>query len=220
MCDDSRRGETPVAGRAMAFNKRLFTSALRHISRTHNVWLDRYDMVKLHVLTDFFHVLEEGEPAIGGQPKVLLYGPVAQEAYDLVLQWSEVGGDFHVVPLQRKYMAPNSETDDDWADIAWPAVEAATAKAWELHGPMVQFQDSQHFFHDPENFFGEVWWRKSNGGKGPWGAPIDWMEVVEAYERKTGEDHSDTKTLLAAPTGAQLRALAAALPAPKQYWDD
>ena len=199
------------------FDEKRFSAILGHIVREYNEPLDQYDMVKVHVLTDFFHVLGEGEPVIGGTPRILPYGPVIQEAYDTVQRWISHGGEFSVVASygNRMQLAPNSQDDSEWDSLLWGEAQAAAVKAWETHAPM-GFKNSQKFFHDPSQYFGAVWSKHSNR----WGTPINWVDVIESYEKITGEDHGEAKALASTPTHDQLMEVARAYPAPAEFWGD
>jgi hypothetical protein len=189
-----------------AFQEDIYTASLRKIAIEQNTPLDAYDMVKLHVLTDFFHILEEGESAIGGQPMALPHGPVVQEAYDLATKWAGAGGAFFVVnPMgSRSPMAP---TDMSPPSGLWGELESAIDRAWLVHHGM-NFDESQRFFHDEGEYFGSAWSaKKPDAGASGWGQHIDWADVVSAYEQKTGEDMSDVLTLLRAPSHSELVSL-------------
>lgn len=200
----------------MRFSPDTFTATLKYIARENKTPLDVYDMVKLHVLTDFYHILEEGEPAIGGTPKALPYGPVVQGAYDLSNRWAGSGGDFFSVNQEgsRVWMAPS---DDGTANL-WPELADAASQAWGFHNNMT-FEQSQDFFHKPDSYFGKVWTKyRPDPGQSGWGTPIEWNEVIEAYQNATGEDCADILTLLTAPTHGELVDLAESSPPPKEYW--
>lgn len=211
--DDS--GESNIL---MRFDPNTYTSTLRYLSCAHNTPLDIYDMVKLHILTDFFHILAEGEPGIGGTPKALPYGPVVQGAYGMASEWGGSGGDFYAVQQagNRVLMAPKQQ---DTGDL-WPELIDAASQAWNLHSGM-SFKQSQSFFHDSDQYFGRVWSKyKPDDGKNGWGSPIEWDEVIRAYEDISGNDCSDVLTLLSAPTHGELADLAQTSPPPQEYWNE
>ena len=163
----------------------------------------KLEMLKLHVLTDLYHVLDRAMPVIGGKVEAWQHGPVVHAAYRLVGDWAE---DFNRTGQQPggalRFVGKDG---NDWehfkADVPPAAVEQdfsadeikAMDRAWSKWSTLRRGPHRvNRFFHEPDTFFGKVW-SASRGG------PIDWIALIDAYDAETGEDHADVKFLIAGP---------------------
>jgi len=166
----------------MPFNEHRFDSCMALLSSKHNQELTQYDMVKLHVMTDIFHTLKHGKPVIGGPLSRWPRGPVVKEAYNRVRHWGHEWDKNDAQPdlfriLRKKnksfYFKPIVSVGQDEFS---PSELTAMEEAWKA----VMTKDwsgSQKFFHDDSTFVGRAW--KAAGGDG---TPIDWRDVVRAYQ--------------------------------------
>jgi len=189
---------------------------MKWIAAKANVPLDQYDIVKLHVLTDFLSILERGEPVIGGQPAAWPYGPVVRDSYFQALKWADEPGDFSLIQKRGRslILAPTAKLTESEKELLSPNAVEALDKAWGIHGDM-KFSDSYSYFHDAGTVFGDVWkpaWERGHG------TIIDWNDLIDSYDQKNETDHSHIKVLLSAPSDEELIDIAKSNPAPREYW--
>lgn len=180
----------------MPFNEHRFDACLTYLSKEYGKTLTQYDMVKLHVMIDVFHVLEYGRPVIGGRVQPWEHGPVVRLAYNRIMQWwhtvKETGKQpekFHIEHLQNKKIAFTATTDPDFDDLSETEIEAME-RAWKAVMTK-NWESSQAYFHDPSTFMGRAWSNASAEGRS-----IDWDEIIDAYDELTGENHSHVKRMI------------------------
>ena len=184
------------------FNAEQFDKCMLWLSHEHGKGLTQYHMVKLHVLTDFFHVLAYGKPVIGGELQRWPEGPVVKPAYNRararVYQYNsgkqcdlfeiEQTGENTYSFTARPECVPSR---DDFSESELDAM----SKAWEVL--MVQnasWPQSKAYFHDADrSFFGKAYDLAARAGS----KRIDWNALLDCYDEQQGEDHSYLKTLFA-----------------------
>ena len=143
------------------------------LSSKHNQELTQYDMVKLHVMIDIFHTLQQGKPVIGGSLSKWPHGPVVKAAYNRVRSWGHEWDKNQAQPevfrIQRKvkksfyYKAIVPFDQDEFS----PSELSAMEEAWKV--VMTRgWSNSQKFFHDDSSFIGRAW-----NAAGADGTPID-----------------------------------------------
>ncbi len=199
-----RHGESSPAHRVlsqlMPFNEHRFDAIMAYFSRKYGRKLSQYDMMKLHVMTDVFHTLETGRPAIGGSLEPWKYGPVVRPAYNRVAKWwydhDKTGRNpegFRLVDdggNAKQLEAVGEVDDDDFSDCEKRSMDTA----WSIVvGLLDDWQRSQRFFHDPtESFIGKAWHEATNAGA----HGINWNDIIDAYDEFHGSDHAHIKTLM------------------------
>lgn len=180
------------------YNRSRFDQVMLRFMKNHNAFLSQYDIVKLHVMADVYHVLETGSPIIGGSLEHWPFGPVVQSAYNHVRSLgyqAEKGnplGPYQISNYNDKilnYSAPAdieideddfSETEKKALDRAWQAVMVENCEE----------KKRKAFFHDPDQFMGRAWSAAKESRR------IDWNTIIDAYDKQFGEDHSHIKTLI------------------------
>jgi uncharacterized phage-associated protein len=203
--------------RTLPHDGQLLTIVMKWVSQHGGrVPLDQYDMAKMHVLSDFFHILRHGTPIVGGQVAAWSYGPVVRDTYNQAKAWAERGGDFKEIDRIGKAsrMVPAEEITEEEKQHLPAGATVSIAKAWEIFSPM-GWDESQEFFHNPANYFGNVWTKAWVRGEG---TPIDWPSLVGAYEKATRQDYSHIKRLLTGPTDDELSAMGDAIAEPQEFW--
>src|ERR1035437_7268175 len=73
----------------LPFNESRFDACMAYLARKHQRLLTKYDMVKLHVMTDIYHVVEQGKPVIGGSISAWTFGPVVGKAFNRLTFWEK-----------------------------------------------------------------------------------------------------------------------------------
>ncbi len=179
------------------FNQYQFDRCMQWLVSKHGP-LTQLQMVKLHIMTDFYHILRYGSPVIGGALRKWNFGPVVREAWvrlDREARSFQEGSPecpFDVQPTQgkaREYSLPSGVVVDE--DEFGKAEMGAMDDAWEMIGGK-SFNEIREFFHSPQYFMGKAWTEA-----GAMNCPIDWAAIVDAYDAEQGEDHSHIKSLMA-----------------------
>lgn len=185
-----------VLNQLTPFNEHRFDACMTYLAREHGRSLTQYEMVKLHIMADVFHVLEYGTPIIGGSVERWPHGPVVRRAYNRLMGWwrrfqetGEQSEQFSAEPYQNKQVIFSPKKQTDFDDLSESEIDALE-KAWDTISRM-DWTRSQSFFHDPEFFMGRAWSNARAEGR-----PIDWLEIIDAYDESTGEDHSHIKRMI------------------------
>jgi hypothetical protein len=172
------------------FNEHRFDDCMAYLSSKHGRVLSRYEMMKLHVMIDVHHVLDNGIPVIGGEIWPYTNGPVIPCAFHRVSDWiknyeqtGETPDCFTIAEnsAERYEFGPKCCPDkEDFSESEIAAMEAA----WNDVIPVLVsgFDQSQRYFHE-ESPIGEAWEKASQRG-----GALDWEEIFELYSRKY--DHS------------------------------
>src|SRR4051794_15408033 len=74
----------PVLSQITPFNQHRFDAVIRYLSARHGRTLTQNDIVKIHVMTDVYHVIDYGMPVMGGQLEPWKHGAVVQRAYNRI----------------------------------------------------------------------------------------------------------------------------------------
>jgi uncharacterized phage-associated protein len=185
------------------FNEHRFDACMNYLTRRYNRFLDQYDIAKLHVLIDFFHILETGKPVIGGALERWPLGPVVKQGYNRARTLGYAydqqpsrerqalrRGLLQVVAKTKKAYTFTAYGEADDSDFS-PAEIAAMESAWQTIAPK-SFAEKTRFFHDSgASFIGKVWTAAKKDG-----TPISWLGLVEAYDQEQSQDHALAKTML------------------------
>jgi hypothetical protein len=178
------------------FNQHQFDRCMRWFAARHGE-LTQYQLVKLHVMTDVFHVLETGLPVIGGRFRRWKLGPVVPNGWHRTRQYVqqfEAGSRPPALSVRPtdgsayRYSVPeDAETEEqEFSASEVRAMERAWAEVGEL-----SWEESHRYFHTPESFMGKAWLEAPQNG------PIPWELIVDCYDAATGEDHGHVKALMA-----------------------
>lgn len=180
----------------LPFNEHRFDACLTYLAREHGKSLTQFDMVKLHVMIDVFHVLEHGTPVIGGDLWPWEHGAVVDRAYNRIMQWwyrlretGEQPDNFHLEPYINKQVTFSPNKQSNYDDFSASEIEAME-RAWDAIMTK-DWTDSESYFHDPKNFMGRAWTNADAENRA-----IDWNEIISAYDAQYDEDHTHIKTLI------------------------
>jgi hypothetical protein len=185
------------------FSPERFDACMNHLMRVYGRSLDQHDITKLHVMADFFHVLETGKQMIGGRLSPWKHGPVVTEGYNRIKSLGhrfDEAGDTHQGKIRviaksgnRFIYEPYGTVDDE--DFSAAELESLR-RAWHEIIPMT-FGQRENFFHG-DGYMGRAWnaARQRDGAKA-----IDWTEVIDAYDAQTGEDHTAARLMIEAWRG-------------------
>jgi hypothetical protein len=179
------------------FNQAQFDACAGYFAWKVRRPLTQLDLIKLHVLTDFFHILARGRQVIGGEFLAWQHGPVVEDAYKRVSGWRrnfDRDGDqppcLQVVGIEEgrcQFTATGEPDLDEFSQSEIEAMDQAVKTYNGLKGP----QSANSFFHGENSYFGRAWRSAREGARG-----IDLIELIEGYDVQTGEDHADVKTLI------------------------
>ena len=189
-----------VLSQLSPFNEHRFDAMMLYFSRKYGRKLSQYDMMKLHVMTDVFHVLATARPAIGGSLEPWQYGPVVRAAYNRVAKWwhdfDRTGRQpeyFRLVEHDgnaKRFVAATDVDEDDFSDSEKAAMDAAWAAVQDL---LDDWRRADAFFHDSDaSFIGNAWYKAKAEGR----RAIDWNDIIDAFDRFHNADHSHIKTLM------------------------
>jgi len=171
------------------FNPHRFDACLTYLGkRLYQRPLSLFEMVKLHVMTDVFHVLKTGHQIIGGELQPWPYGPVVEPSYNRLKAWvhqhEESGGRFQ--PDEFRLVVSDvctfvSTLDIDMDDLSATELEAMEQAASVLK-PM-SFDDAYHYFHSTDTFMGRAYIRASNENRA-----IAWADIIDGHDEIFGSD--------------------------------
>jgi len=186
-----------MTAQLMPFNEAQFDRCALWVALKFGKPLTQYDLVKFHVMTDIYHVLDYGRPVIGGPFEKWKLGPVGPRAYHRLkydIQNFEHGRP-ECLPLSIKAGCGNAYEFTARSDAVLDEEEFSQSEIKAMEGAlkivMLGFQKSQEFFHDPsKSFVGKAWASTADG------CPIEWTVIVDAYDAEHGTDHSHIKTLI------------------------
>lgn len=186
-----------ILTRLIPFNPHRFDACMAYLAQeVYRRPLNLFEMVKHHVMTDVFHVLETGHQAIGGEFKPWPYGPVVEDAYNRIKHWEhrheETSGHFQpqeylIFGGELSGFQPRAAFDPE--DMAPSEIEAMD-QAVRLLKPM-SFDDAYRFFHDDGSYMGRAY----NMAKAE-GRSLAWNEIIDAYDAIHGTDHKNLKRRL------------------------
>lgn len=182
----------------MPFNEEQFDRCSLWLATKLGRPVTQYDLVKFHVMTDIYHVLQYGRPVIGGALVKWKFGPVVKPAYFRLTSQANrfEQGKTVIGPLAVEAGRSNvykftpaqgaSVDEDEFSQSEIEAMEAA------LQIVRLSFAKSQGFFHEPmASFVGRVW------TDAEFDKPIDWNSIVDAYDAQFNTNHQHIKALLA-----------------------
>ncbi|HEX4795293.1 MAG TPA: hypothetical protein VH370_15970 [Humisphaera sp.] len=184
------------------FNEFRFDDCMAYLAAKYNHALSTYEMMKLHVMIDVHHTLNNAMPVIGGDIWPFVNGPVPRGAKHRVADWikryeeaGEAPEAFEIIDRGDRYQFRPKQVPeaDDFSESELAAMELA----WQEVVPPLSrpegFAESQQFFHNASPI-GEAWdkaWKR--------GSALDWNEIIDAYAvALPGREshHANIKTLL------------------------
>lgn len=191
----------PVINQLTPFNKYRFDACMNYLMRVYESNLTQHDIAKLHVMTDFFHVLKTGKQAIGGPLDPWKHGPVIEPGFNRVKSMGHRFNDNRgLKPVHQGKLRviakkgekaflfdPYGEVDDE--DFS-PAEIESMKQAWNLMMPKT-FGEREDYFHNPTNYMGRQWSQAKTAKTG-----IDWGELVEAYDQQHNTDHTHARLMI------------------------
>lgn len=173
------------------FNAARFDACMAALSQIYGKPFTILDMVKLHVMTDVYHVLDTGHQAIGGALAPWKFGPVVKEAYCRLdhwyHEWQETGlepAEYGLLPSQYTIYQPRQQPDFD--DIS-QSEQRAMQKAADLLRPM-DFSLAYDFFHNDSTFMGRAYNRAAQEQR-----LLSWTDILDAHDQIAGTDSSRIK---------------------------
>ena len=193
--------DLPVAAPAtvtslIPFNPGRFDACMAYFAEVYRRPLTRFEMGKLHVMTDVYHVIRLGHQVVGGDLEPWRWGPFVRPAYDRLQQWEatfrESGGasqpaaPYVLHDGELVGFRPRAAVDrDDFSASEYDAMASAIL----LLKPM-SFDDADQFFHG-DGFMGRAYQTALAAGR-----PFDWAEVIDGYDRDAGTDHASVRRRL------------------------
>ncbi|HEX4792464.1 MAG TPA: hypothetical protein VH370_01665 [Humisphaera sp.] len=179
------------------YNAVQFDRCMAYLAQKWARGLTRYDMVKLHVMTDVYHVLETGHQSIGGPLEPWNLGPVVARSWARLSRWErrfdQLGEEPPGYALGRSdkgYTTYRPTAAPDLDELAASEL-AAMDRAVELLKPM-SFDESQRFFHGDKTFMGQAY----NSARRNHQKQISWADIIDAYADQEGIDLTDLKRRL------------------------
>lgn len=181
----------------MPFNEVRFRECMAYLAHVKAQSLSQLYLVEFSFLIDLFHVFRCGKPVIGGSLAPWTLGPVVQEAYHLCVDWRTeydrlgrhpVG--FKVVALgsagKLKLKAEGEVDMDAFSPYEIESMECAWDEIGHLNLPSLR-----HYTRSPDTFLGYAYSSARAANR-----IMDWCEIIDAYDRLRGEDHSAVKALI------------------------
>jgi hypothetical protein len=187
-----------ILSQIIPFNEARFDACMAFISARHKEPLDTYEMVKLHVLIDSYHMIEYGRPVIGGRLEAWRKGPVVPSAYQRIQGWVQ---EFdrtghhpdHLKMMEtdgpKRFMAEVSPDPEDFTSTELKAMDLAWTQLKALAGP--NKVEAKRFFHTKKSHLGRAWKAAKNNG-----TAIDWTKIIDEYDELHNTDHSHIKPLI------------------------
>ncbi len=173
---------------------------MSYLSAQHARSLTKYEMVKLHVLVDFYHTIESGTPMIGGPIQAWKDGPVINPAYMRLESFRKtlietgIQPEEYVIDTSVKYARFRSTLrvdQDDFSELECRAMQ----KAWDYLMPTLDsfrgFRKVEKLFHET-SFIGKAWAKARANQR----AEIDWNDLIDAFDLEANEKHSENKALM------------------------
>jgi hypothetical protein len=184
-----------IITKLIPFNPHRFDACMSYLAQaTYRRPLTIFELVKLHVMIDVFHVLQHGHQAIGGELAPWPYGPVVELAYNRLRHWhrsyEESGSqpsEYEVLSGEVTAFQPKVAFDPE--DISLSELEAM-AKAVELLRPM-SFDAAYRFFHSNDTFMGRAY----NIALAQRRA-LAWSDIIDAHDQIHGSNLQPLKRRL------------------------
>jgi hypothetical protein len=187
--------EAYIVTKLIPFNPHRFDACMGYLAQAvYARPLTIFEMVKLHVMTDVFHVLQHAHQAIGGELTPWPYGPVVEPAYNRLKHWQHRNDEdgtqpteYQIIPGEVTGFQPRAAYDPE--DLA-PAELEAMNKAVTLLRPL-SFDDAYRFFHSNDTFMGRAYNRAKAEGRA-----LAWGDIIDAHDQIHGSDLQHLKRRL------------------------
>lgn len=173
----------PAVTCVQPFNPEAFERAVRYFAARSHRPLTKLDLLKLHVLADFYHLLAVGRQMIGGELFPWQHGPVNSTAYHRVGDWIEEhdrsGQDPEGLAIDSSssrhpgFTATTPPPLEDFSEVEQRAMDRALTKYLALDEP----HSVNSFFHGASTWFGRVW----RAGCGQPAMALDLLDLLESY---------------------------------------
>lgn len=169
-----------VLSQLAPFNEDRFDAVMGFISARSNRTFDQYELMKLHVLIDVFHVLKYGRTVIGGQLYAWPLGPVMSDAYYYAMRDCPKIGHLMVTRIGRKrkgFTATSCPTREDFSESEMEVMR----EAWRTFIPMSR-NERETYFHTAKSFLGRAY-MKAKSGQPDEARDIEmsWADVIDEY---------------------------------------
>ncbi len=197
MTMSATQSQKTVISQLKPFSPERFDACMNYLMREYRRTLDQHDITKLHVMADFYHVLKTGKQMIGGKISPWKHGPVLVEGYNRVKslghRFDETGpthqGKIRVFAKSGTHYQYDTYGAIDEEDFSAAEIESLH-RAWSTIMPKT-FKEREDFFHG-NGYMGRVWTdAKERGLKA-----IDWSDLIDAYDKQHGEDHTHAKLMI------------------------
>jgi len=187
--------EPYIITKLIPFNPHRFDACMGYLAQAiYARPLTVFEMVKLHVMTDVFHVLQHGHQVIGGELIPWPYGPVVEPAYKRLKHWQHCHEENGFQPAEYQILGgdvtgfqPRIAFDPE--DIA-PAELEAMDKAVKLLRPM-SFDGAYRFFHADDTFMGRAYNRATSERRA-----MAWGDIIDAHDQIHGSNLQHLKRRL------------------------
>lgn len=180
--------------RLIPFNPHRFDACAAYLAQQYGRPLTIFELVKHHVMTDVFHVLQTGHQAIGGELEPWPWGPVNERAYKRLKHWEhcheetqEQPAEYELTKADLYGFSPRASFDLD--DTSPAELRAMNNAIGLLSGK--SFQESYDFFHGNDTFMGRAY----NAAKAE-GRALAWDDILDAHDALHGTDHQHIKRRL------------------------
>lgn len=187
--------DNPILDQIAPFNEIRFDVCMAYLSQRYDRGLTQYDMVKLHLMTDIFHMLNQAKPVIGGQVQAWDLGPVVPNAYNRVMHWAYQHDESGFQPDILKIVTRRGKSCEftnsgqiDESEFSKSEL-VAMERAWDaiMH---LGWNESQDYLHKT-SFVGRAWSKARQEHRN-----IEWDEVIDEYDRENQTDHNHIKALI------------------------
>lgn len=179
-----------VLNQITPFNKHRFNECMTWFTRYAGKSLSQYDLVKLHVLTDVFHVMTHGSPVIGGALNAWDLGPVVPLAYNLIDHWAHRAREspeqehltdyFRVTPGAGKINDYTSVKEPDLEDFSDSEMECMVL-AWSVFSKLRSKSAREEYFHN-SSFLGKAWQAARDEQR----EEMSWDDLIDEYAVEKG----------------------------------
>ena len=194
---DRREGK-PMPAQLIPFNEYQFDRCALWLAKKLGKTPTQYDLIKFHIMTDIYHVLECGTPVIGGAIAKWPLGPAVEKAYARISpSHINPGSVIGLLKARGCYRTSRGTICEfvarDGAAVDEEEFSASEVSAMEKALKIIEldWNSSQAFFHDPQkSFVGKAWAGACISG------PIDWNSIIDAYDAENGTDHSAIKEIV------------------------
>ena len=180
--------------RLIPFNPHRFDACAAYLAQQYGRPLTIFELVKHHVMTDVYHVLQTGHQAIGGELEPWPYGPVNERAFKRLKHWEHLHEETGYQPAEYEVTKADLYAFTPRADFNPDDTSPAELQAMDMAIDLLQrqsFGDAYRFFHGDDTFMGRAY----NAAEAE-NRAIAWDDILDAYDALHGTDHQHIKRRL------------------------